>query len=246
MTIPKNILSLHAEEEALRVKSLEAIEQDENLLSHLSMIETSMDLIHYFIIHHNHENDEDQLTIQLLGIRLFNGASSALRLLLSGYYQGSALQLRDLLETVFLLGYFQTDRKLIAAWRKSDKKTRLKDFKPAKIREALGTRDGLTKEKRDKAYSLLCDLAGHPTYSGFRMLTPTPGGNANCGPFFAHTTMKATLEELTKELVQTGIVFTRFFDEKNSADEEIKNHFLGNFMKWGEKFYGKPPDLDTN
>lgn len=243
MAIPESILSLHADEEILREKSLEAIENDTNLLSHLFMIKKSMDLINYFAVQYCHDENEDLSTIQLLGIQLFNGSASALNMLLCGYYQASVLQQRNLLETIFLLDYFRTDKKLISIWRKSDKRKRMKEFKPVKIRKALDTRDGFTERKREKAYSLLCELAGHPTPSGFQMLTPVPGGDdAHCGPFFEFTAMKVTLEELAKKLVEAGTIFTRFFNTRNRADFEMKIIFAKSFRKWSEKFYDKPMD----
>jgi hypothetical protein len=69
---------------------------------------------------------------------------------MSGYYQASALQQRDLLETAFLLSYFQSDRALIAQWRGSDQRVRQKNFAPVVVRRALDDRDGFTERKRDK------------------------------------------------------------------------------------------------
>jgi hypothetical protein len=111
--LPDNFDRLHTGEEFLRGKSIEAIQASENLRAHAVMIERSMDLIDYFCRQHK-AADEDTLTVQLLGIRVFNAAASALKLLMSGYYQASALQQRDMLETAFLLSYFQSDRALIA------------------------------------------------------------------------------------------------------------------------------------
>jgi hypothetical protein len=45
---------------------------------------------------------------------------------LSGYSQNSALLLRDVMETVFLIDYFAGDRSLIERWRFADKKARMK------------------------------------------------------------------------------------------------------------------------
>jgi hypothetical protein len=192
MKLPQNITRLHHGEEFLRSKSVEAIEASTDLLAHARLVESSMDLIDYFVRQYLHA-DEDQLAIQCLGIRLFNGTASALRLLLSGFYQASAFQQRDLLETIFLLDYFRSNRSEIAVWRSDDAKTHRDRFRPARIRKALDDRDGFTERKRSKAYQFLCELASHPTPTGFRMLTPVAGGNAHCGPFFEHTAMTRAL-----------------------------------------------------
>ena len=76
-SFPDNFLRLHAGEEFLRAKSIEAIEADADLTMHAAALASSMDLIDYFARHYANETD-DQLTIQLLGIRLFNGTASAL------------------------------------------------------------------------------------------------------------------------------------------------------------------------
>lgn len=239
--IPENFDFLHTGEEFLRNKSIEAIEGSEDFLEHAALIERSMDLINYFVRQYKSEND-DMLTIQLLGIRLFNAAASALKLFLSGYYQTSALQQRDMLETIFLLDYFKTYPEKIAEWRQSDTKTRLKEFAPVVIRKALDERDGFTEKKREKAYKQLSELAGHPTYAGFRMLTPKPGGDANCGPFFEITSFKAVYEELTKHLIQAGAGFMRFFPGKTAADQKMKISFMETQGQWFEKLYKQPFD----
>jgi len=63
---------------------------------------------------------------------------------LLGYSQNSALILRDVLETVFLIDYFAGGRTPIERWRFAEKQARMKDFGPVKVREALDARDGFT------------------------------------------------------------------------------------------------------
>ncbi|MES2150681.1 MAG: hypothetical protein V4508_12920 [Pseudomonadota bacterium] len=47
-----------------------------------------------------------QQVAQLLGIRMFNSAATALKLALTGYNQAGFSRVRDLLETTHLLDYF--------------------------------------------------------------------------------------------------------------------------------------------
>jgi hypothetical protein len=238
-TFPENFSRLHDGEEFLRSKSIDAIERSEDLLAHGHVIERAMDLIDYCCHQHLARND-DELTIQLLGIRMFNASASAIKLLLSGYYQVSALQQRDLLETIFLLDYFTTNRALISAWRQADEQARRRNFGLVIIRKALDDRDGFMERKREKAYKLLCELAGHPTYTGFRMLAPKPGGDAHCGPFFEFTTLKAVYEELARLLVQAGAMIMQFFPDGRKHDREMKTSFMKAQAHWAEKFYGHP------
>lgn len=237
---PENFRLLHKGEEFVRDKSIEAIESSQDLLMHSNAIEIAMDLIDYFARFYNAAG-EDQLTIQCLGIRLFNGCATSLKLLLSGYYQASALLQRDLLETVFLLDYFTTDKGLISLWKSKDKKYRA-IFKPVAVREALDKRDKFTGKMRADIYDLYCELAAHPTYEGFKMLTPIPGGDAHCGPFFEYTAMKAVFEELTKVMMQAGTVIPRFFPAKAKKDFEAKIRYMETLGMWTEKFYGRPFD----
>src|SRR5215510_8651515 len=115
----------------------------------------------------------------MLGIRLFNGAAAVLKLCLSGYYQTAALQARDLLETAFLLDLFTADAALIAVWRADSNDAR---FRPVRGRLTLDDRDGFRERKREQAYKLLCELAGHPNEKGFRLLTGKARGRCVLRP----------------------------------------------------------------
>jgi hypothetical protein len=95
----------------------------------------------------------------------------------------SALILRDVMETVFLLDLFAGDRPLIERWRFADKKARMKDFSPVKVREALDARDGFTSKKRFEMYELFSELAGHPNMKSSWMMRPQKDGDAVIGPF---------------------------------------------------------------
>lgn len=239
--IPENISLLKDGEEFIYSKAITAIEQLDSLHGHIVMIECSMDLLDYFVRQHEHRN-EDELAIQCLGIRLFNASASAIKLMFSGYYQTSAATMRDILETAFLLDYLFSNQEMIGNWRTSDEDTRYKNFTPVTIRKALDDRDSFTERKREKAYKLLCNLAAHPSYQGFRMITPIPGGDAHCGPFFEVSALKACLEELAKLMVQAGGIFTRFFEAKNEADYLTKIAFMEAQGRWFEKYWEKKFD----
>lgn len=83
--LPDNLERLHKEEERIRTNALLAINADTALKYHMNMIHASMDVIHTFT-HEYQKRTDDDLTIQLLGIRLFNASASALALMLAGYY----------------------------------------------------------------------------------------------------------------------------------------------------------------
>jgi hypothetical protein len=69
--LPENFDRLHKGEELIRSKSKDAIQKSDTLLRHLNMVADSMNLINHFARSFPQQGD-DQLIIQLLGIRLFN------------------------------------------------------------------------------------------------------------------------------------------------------------------------------
>jgi hypothetical protein len=97
-----NLTSLHDHEEGLRSRSLAAIKADAALSDHWDLAADAMNAIYAFSHDHPH-GSEDELTLQYLGIRLFNAAGVSVKLALSGYYQKAFDQVRDVIETYFLV-----------------------------------------------------------------------------------------------------------------------------------------------
>ena len=81
-----------------------------------------MNAIYAFTHDHVH-GSEDELTLQYLGIRMFNAGGASIKLALSGYYQKAFHHVRDVLETSFLVDYLSTYPEKIDKWRRADKKT---------------------------------------------------------------------------------------------------------------------------
>jgi hypothetical protein len=242
-TVPQNLVTLHAEEERVRSVHLEIVQSNADLSEHLRSIEAAMAIIYYYA-HDWHTEDQNMLTVQLLGLRLFNGAASALKLLLSGYFQTAAAQLRDLLETAFLLDYFDTDAALIAKWRAADEKEHREAFAPVRVRGALDKRDGYKGKKRAEQYHLLCTLATHPHPKGFRLLRPAANGLAIIGPFKDENSLKALLFEFAKILVPAANHFHNHFEQRSKADILTSVVFLRMSGRWANRFLGAPFDQE--
>lgn len=119
--IPENLQSLHGHEEQLREKATALVEGDGRLALHLSVVERVMDLAD--LLRQFPTDDEDMKVIQVLGMRMFNAFGASTKLALSGYVQNSALIMRDILETVFLMSLFRSDRAVIERWRVAEKKS---------------------------------------------------------------------------------------------------------------------------
>jgi hypothetical protein len=237
MTFPENFDLLHRSEELIREQTKKAIEATDVLLRHFVAVEASLTLIDHFARGPGDMGD-DQLTIRLLGLRLFNSAAGAVQSLMSGYYQNSVMLQRDLLEVSFLLNYFHSNRAQIAEWRRCDESERNKKFSAYKVWTNLDDRDGFTERKREAHYKLLCTLGAHASYQGFELLRPTPGGDAHGGPYFAERALDATAAELAKVSLGAATNFTLFFDAKSLADWETKLRFMEAQVAWFEYFFG--------
>ena len=209
--MPPNLLGLYRQEEELRVKAVELVAADARYALHLCVIEEAMDLGD--MLRQFETVDEDLKLVQVLGMRLFNAFGACLKLTLSGYSQNAALIMRDILETVFLLDYFQGDRSLITQWRIADKRQRLEQFRPVKVRTALDERDGFTLKRRFVAYDLLSGLAGHPTMQSVHMMRPEIDGDAVVGPFMEPGILMAAVSELGRLALQAGEQLNLFFPE---------------------------------
>ena len=122
--------------------------------------------------------------MQFFGIRLFNAASASIKLALSGYYQKAFDQVRDVIETGFLVDYLISHPQEIAVWRAADKKVRKERFGPDPVRRALDKRDGYTGNKRKMIYDLISEAASHASFTGFALVANTETNLGEIGPFF--------------------------------------------------------------
>ena len=226
---------LYGEEERLRRKSVEHVERNGKLKLYLSAVENVMNLA--YVLRQFPTDDEDMKLIQILGMRMFNAFGSCTKLGLSGYNQNSALIMRDVLETVFLLDWFKDNKNDIERWRLADRRERMKHFSPLRVREALDARDGFTEKKRAKHYELLSELAAHPTMSSVLMMRPQQDGDAVIGPFIESTTLEAVLAELGRLAIQGGEVLDHFFPETWNDAVAARAAFSELKLQWIDVFY---------
>lgn len=233
--LPENLANLHRGEEDLRIKALELIGSDPRLSLHIAVIEQAMDLAD--LLRQFDTRDEDLKVIQILAMRTFNAFGAGLKLALSGYAQNSALIMRDILETAFLIDLFNGDRALIEKWRFADKKARLKDFKPVSVRESLDKRDGFTSKKRAETYDMFSELAGHPTMKSAFMMRPRKDGDAVIGPFMENTTLEAVLSEMGRLAIQVGEQLNAFFPANWTKGVPARLAFAEKKQRWIAAFY---------
>jgi hypothetical protein len=241
MAIPENFLLLHSEEERVRLVSLDHIASDTTLHLHASLVEASMTALEHFSAGWL-TDDLDLLTVQHLGLRLFNGGAAALKLLLAGYYQNAASHLRDVLETAFLLDYLGTDPQLVAKWREAESKKDRREFEPVHIRTALDARDGFTEQKRAEHYRRLSTLA-HPNPKAFVLLRPTGSKLANPGPFHDAGLLKALLEEMGKVFIPATVNYLHYFSSRTPIDQATRDGFFAVANNWFQVGYSTVPTV---
>ncbi len=131
---------------------------------------------------------------QRIAGRVVSHALGSYRLLCSGYYDESLALTRNLAEIANLFWLFLNRPAELERWRKSDKKTRMRDFSPVRIRIAL--QDAGIPVPIDKTrYAGLCEVAVHPGPS----TTPqahNPVGVPTLGALFQPAGYLASLNEL--------------------------------------------------
>ena len=232
---PEYLTGLYSQEEFLREKSMETIEGDTQLCLHIHIVERAMDIA--YVLRQFPTEDEDLKVVQVLGMRTFNALGASVKLSLSGYTQNSTLIMRDILETVFLLDLFGTDRTALRCWRLSDDKRRRQQFSPVKVRETLDERDGVQGKKRAELYALFSELAGHPTMKSHLMMRPEPDGDVVIGPFFEESSLRAVVSEMGKLALQVGEVLDRFIPQSWSSATETRLKFARAKQLWIDTFY---------
>jgi hypothetical protein len=240
MAATANLTALHNLEEQLRAKSLAAIGADAALSDHWNLVAEAMNAIWVFT--HDHvQRSGDELALQLLGIRLFNAAGSSIKLAMAGYYQGAFAQVRDVIETSFLVDYFSTYPAAIDEWRRADRKKRKSRFGPDRIRTVLDNRDGYTSGERKRIYDLISEYATHASYPGATLTTTGPEKMAQVGPFFDEQKLRSWLGEMA---IRLSLAAQHVLPNPDGNDMQLlatQRHYLGVVDKWFSKYRGTKP-----
>jgi hypothetical protein len=230
-----NLDSLHQHEESLRAESLALIAKRADLTDHLALVREAMNVVWAFTHDHVH-NSDDELTFQLLGIRLFNAAAVSIKLGLAGYYQKAFVHIRDIVETYFLVDYLRSNPEKVSVWKSADKRQRSREFSPRRIREELDKRDGYVTGGRKAIYDLISENASHATYRGFHLTTQ--GGLGTIGPFVDEVKLQAWLEEMAKLFGHAAVVLLSDFEGLDVRLDQTRAHYLNAVNEWGRNYYG--------
>ena len=226
----KNLAALHTEEERLRAEACRAIRKESQLELHISMVGNAINLSDKFRMLPT--DDEDMKAVQALGVRVFNCFGSSLKLALSGYWAGSALDMRLILETVFLLDLVESDRSLIGTWRLGNQKQTRVKFSPQAIRKALDKRDNLNEKKRQQHYNLLSALSAHPTMKSIEMMRPRGTGEIQAAPFMDLDFLRNVLFEMARLGLMFGNILDRFFFDTWVDGHEVRAEYRRVRDRW--------------
>jgi hypothetical protein len=234
--LPKDLRFWHHKAERTRRKSLRFVQWDADCAQAAEMLQRALDVVHDLTKVHPHRN-EDELTVQFLGIRLFNSIVTSYEMMLCGYYQVSLALQRDIIEAGFLLDYFDGDRTQIRRWREADSEERKKHFKQVKIRETLDARDGQPSEERRRIYEMYCEYAAHPTFAGNILLAPR--GLGEIGPFFDETLLQHGLFELTRQSLWAATNYLALFSNLSQPLKESVDKFIHQAFEWFQNNAGR-------
>ncbi|KAA9000295.1 hypothetical protein FJU31_08080 [Stenotrophomonas cyclobalanopsidis] len=236
MSLPVNLLGLHAQEEQLRQIALRWIAEHADLKDHVAVTERAMDLLHY-TMHHGPNTTDDERAVLQLGARVFSDMGAAWKLIASGYFQAAAMVQRDVIETVSLVEYFRLRPELVEVWRIGDERARKDTFKPWKVRKALDDAMGKGPSKRGAIYSKFSKLATHPTIEGLQLLCPN-GKDATAGPYMELKQLRALLEEHAKLALQAGMIFNVILSVDTLEARVIAHSMITAMMNWMERYHG--------
>ena len=220
---PGVLQSLDEEGSQTQTQSLLHINGDKRIQDIFELIDSSLKSI-AGINFQNETTCENERTIQYLGCRIFNSSVSAVKLAVCGFYQSGFSQIRDLVETGFLLDYFSHEPSKVEIWRNSTHEVRRKQFAPKKVREDLDKRDGFKERKRDRIYQALCEFATHPTYSGFSLIAQN--GFVKIGPFFDPRLLERFSEEMVLRLPVAVLYFLESQKQLPESTLELRHEFL--------------------
>ena len=231
--LPENLQSLHMQEEELRTKSILEINADQNLRDQLIIIQESLNMI-FDVTQSYKTKDKIELTIQYIGARLFNSIVTAIKLIISGYYQSSVMLQRDIVEIGFLLDYFLLDNSKIEEWINSSGKDRNNRFSPAAIRKVLDKRDGFQEKKREEIFHLMSEAGTHITYAGFKLLAPD--GKVHLGPFFDAKYLEHLVHELALRVPNFTIIYISHFEKLPPKFLKVRVEYIAKIKEWAQKY----------
>lgn len=148
--------------------------------------------------------------LEALSGRLYNLGSSAYLLASRGYYDESLNLVRSMGEISNLISMSVIDKTAFNKWIASDKKTRLREFGPARVRTLLQQKAPELLIADSDWYSHFCESYTHAT-PHTKPNIDSETGRARAGGTFQPRRYATTLGELAMVLASVALIVCRYF-----------------------------------
>ena len=158
--------------------------------------------------------------LEALAGRTYNLTAAAYTLITLRYYDEALNLTRSIGEVANLISLSVVDKQALRDWLNSDKNTRLKEFKPAKVRKMLKDKDEMFLLADQDWYSNLCEKYTHIT----PQTIPNMHGEIGIvGGVYQENGMELALNKLVVIVAQMSMLICRYFDFDELV-QKIDNH----------------------
>lgn len=169
----------------IRSQMLEWRDADQWQLQCMSFLSDTIDVLRAVSeLKYNGSDPEEGhrlVVMQTLGIRLLNSIGAADELLVQGFYQQTAILVRDIMECSFLLDLFSRKPEHLQPWIDLGIGAGKKTYSPVKVRTLLEEMDGPEGAIRQTLYAFYSAHGTHPNSKGLIFIAPENA--VEIGPF---------------------------------------------------------------
>lgn len=158
--------------------------------------------------------------LEVLAARIYNLSCASYSLLCIGYYDEALNLVRSVGEVGNLLALSVHNKTKFAEWLESDKRQRIREFSPAKVRDLL--KDSELVLMNEDQYSSLCESYTHITPS-------TSPNNFNkesknvCGGIVQEKGLSEALEQLTNIVAMIALLYCKYFKLNDIFDRLVSS-----------------------
>ena len=142
--------------------------------------------------------------------RMYNLAVGAYVLALRGLYDEALNLTRGIGEVSNLIALSVVDKKALKEWLSSDKKTRLRKFRPSEVRKALERQEPALLLANEDWYARFCETYTHVTPQT-KPNMHNAGGRGFAGGVYQPEGLKRTLGELATVLGSVSMIICQYF-----------------------------------
>ncbi len=187
----------------------------------ISILGTSMSALYQVGTCHKGCRGGDHILESLAG-RVYNISSSALILILEGFYDESLNLIRSAAEICNLISLFSIRPDSYKQWVLANRGNRIKEFSPAKVRQKIENNQCEFEPIISKSdYQELCEIATHPTPN----TAPNMYNNKNkshIGGFQQDNGISDSFKKLTFVMLSNAMLFSTIVGKRKLFEEIIK------------------------